>query len=432
MDDENTSADGTRSSAFETLLGKLAPPASCFRTAADELLATYAASVPEGDVQARGRLASVRAVFEVLWARVAAAVGVADGATGVLRAYAEASPPGGSLRDAPDIFETLSDEQQTAVVAVAVTPVWLWAVLEAGVPRLVLVQPNAGAARTAAEEALALHCLIGSRAPDEERAVAKSLATQFLATATATIDAVSASLPVQRSRPTSLATLLPRRVAALDLVAMELVGPNAKMAELVRARVAEAAVSSDPERFKELWQGVVAEAAARFPWTPPPMAARRVSRELLSDEILRRAVRLISMVHHLHRAGYQRIRLSPGIAPSGCYWRGPVTFAGNVEADGFSIREFDVEGGLVAPYTSGQGARYFDWPDAQAMDARALAEAFLERFHLIARRGEGRDWAYAGWLTDVLGRAELGDLPAFYADYPLDEVEMGKWMPPPP
>jgi hypothetical protein len=40
--------------------------------------------------------------------------------------------------------------------------------------------------------------------------------------------------------------------------------------------------------------------------------------------------------------------------------------------------------------------------------------------------GVGRDWAYAGWLTEVLGRAEQGgieDLLILYADYDLPEKE---------
>ena len=135
------------------------------------------------------------------------------------------------------------------------------------------------------------------------------------------------------------------------------------------------------------------------------------------------------MVHECHKAGYQRIRISPGMAPSGVHWRCTITFADNVAEDGHSI--LDGADGLVARYTSGQGNRYFDWTGAQQMTARRLADRFLKAFPVIAERGAGRDWAYAGWLTDVLGRAEHGLFPVFYADYPLDEEVLRLWRPPP-
>lgn len=312
MDNDRPAAGPPRAGALTILLGALAFPTTRFRTSTDAAIAAHAASLLDDDVQARARLASVRSIFEVFWARLAAKLKAASGAVGVLRAHADAPPPADLFRDAPALLETLSDEQQNAVVAAAVTPIWLWAVLEGGAPSAAR-SAEATEARAAAEEILALHCLVGGGDPATER-----------------------------------------------------------------------------------------------------------------------AARLLSMVHHLHRAGYQRIRISPGISPSGCYWRGVVTYAANVQSDGFSIRDFDVEAGLVAPYTSGQGARYFGWSDGAGMDARALADAFLRRFPVIARLGEGRDWAYAGWLTDVLGRAELGNLLALYADYPLDEAEMADWIPPPP
>ena len=69
------------------------------------------------------------------------------------------------------------------------------------------------------------------------------------------------------------------------------------------------------------------------------------------------------------------------------------------------------------------------------MTAREMAARFIKAFPRIAEAGAGRDWLYAGWLTEVLGRAEKGrtqDLLALYADYPLDEEELRLWRPPPP
>jgi hypothetical protein len=60
--------------------------------------------------------------------------------------------------------------------------------------------------------------------------------------------------------------------------------------------------------------------------------------------------------------------------------------------------------------SAGGGDCYFDWEDARGDNARALAEKFLLRFPDVARRGSGRDWRYAGWLSELVGVLESGDL----------------------
>lgn len=162
--------------------------------------------------------------------------------------------------------------------------------------------------------------------------------------------------------------------------------------------------------------------------TPPPRL-RPVSLRPPKEPAHRDAARLIAMVHELHKSGYQRIRILPTMAPTGLHWRCTITSADNVAPDGLSIRT--AGNGLIARYTSGQGSHYFDWPGADRMTARQLAVHFLSAFPLIAERGAGRDWPYAGWLTDVLGRAEHCSFVVFAADYPLDEAELREWRPPP-
>ena len=133
------------------------------------------------------------------------------------------------------------------------------------------------------------------------------------------------------------------------------------------------------------------------------------------------AMRLLCCVHELHRAGYQLVRFSSGMAPSGLYWRCSITHAGNMSDDGLrivnpSLRE------EVASYSTGSQDRYFDWSDTPGCTAKELALLFAERFPQIVQMGRGRDWAYAGWLTEIIGRAERGGpsgLPVFFADYPL-------------
>jgi hypothetical protein len=163
--------------------------------------------------------------------------------------------------------------------------------------------------------------------------------------------------------------------------------------------------------------------------TPPDLLGTRpVSMRPPAERALRDAARLIAMVHELHKAGYQRIRICPSMAPNGIHWRCTISYAGNVAEDGCGFG--GSPDGQVARYTSGDGARYFGWPEG--LTARQMAQRFLETFPAIAEKGAGLDWPYAGWLTDVLGYAEHGKFVAFWADYPIDPEELSRWTPPPP
>ncbi len=141
---------------------------------------------------------------------------------------------------------------------------------------------------------------------------------------------------------------------------------------------------------------------------------------------IRRSARVLAMVHELHKRGYQRLRVSPGFSPSGTSWRCIVTHAGNtLPENGALLADHNRD---VARYTSGMGNRYFDWPDAASDTARELATKFVERFPGISEKGLGRDWAYAGWYSEMMGLAERGCLPVAYADwYPGEEPEEG-WL----
>jgi hypothetical protein len=125
------------------------------------------------------------------------------------------------------------------------------------------------------------------------------------------------------------------------------------------------------------------------------------------------------MVHELHKVGYQRLRINAGVAPTGLSWRCVIHPA------------VAVEGVEPARYTSAAGTRYFDWTDADQDTARQMAVKFVERFPALCAAGAGLDYAYAGWFTWVLGKAEGGKLPIFFADYPID-IDPADLPPPPP
>jgi hypothetical protein len=145
-----------------------------------------------------------------------------------------------------------------------------------------------------------------------------------------------------------------------------------------------------------------------------------------TDILLRRCLRLLAMVAELHKAGYQKLRIVPGMSPSGAHWRCSITSADNVQANGWEPVSWE----RVVPYSSADKDRYFGWPDAAGKSARQLAQMFIDRFTEVSARGAGRDRAYAGWFVSTLGAAENGRLPICFADYELDLVESD--MPPPP
>lgn len=69
------------------------------------------------------------------------------------------------------------------------------------------------------------------------------------------------------------------------------------------------------------------------------------------------------MVHELHKAGYQRIRFSSGMAPSGLYWGCSITHVGNMTPDGLRIQDPCIHEELAA-YSTSSGDCYFRWTDA--------------------------------------------------------------------
>lgn len=123
---------------------------------------------------------------------------------------------------------------------------------------------------------------------------------------------------------------------------------------------------------------------------------------------------ILEMVHILHRRGYQRLRIAPGLAPSGCYWRVAVAPSDQFEEHhGALLKDFD----HAAHHTTGNGPDPFAWRDAARHSPAKLADLFLARYPDFARRGQGSDWAYAGWYLEVLHQASLGRFPAAYGDW---------------
>lgn len=127
---------------------------------------------------------------------------------------------------------------------------------------------------------------------------------------------------------------------------------------------------------------------------------------------------VLLMVYELHRLGYQRLRIEPGMSPSGMYWRCALASAAHFSAAyGAGIVNRDAP---VARYGSGQDRAYFGWEDAADDTSQELAYKFVERFPEVCAQSWGQDWAYAGWYMELLRLTEPSGAPIVYADWDLD------------
>jgi len=95
---------------------------------------------------------------------------------------------------------------------------------------------------------------------------------------------------------------------------------------------------------------------------------------------------ILLMIHELHRMGYQRLRITPDMAPSGMHWRCAIA----------------APGAAAATYTTGQARAYFGWDDAAADTPQQLAQKFAARFAELCAQGRGADQAYADWFAELL------------------------------
>jgi len=122
-------------------------------------------------------------------------------------------------------------------------------------------------------------------------------------------------------------------------------------------------------------------------------------------EWIRKAQRSLRMLSELHRLGYQHLRGMPYFNAQG--FRFAIAPRDYFADNGIAIPAGKLSDGLVAITGAGN---YFSWEDAEGNDARALAEKFITRFPDIALAGRGRDWEYAGWLSELIGFLEKGDM----------------------
>lgn len=415
------------------------------RAACFDIYQAEAIGSTEAQEALQGHLAMVD-VLERILAQSLAAVPVAGG---LLRQYAE-SPPEGPARDLPDLYEALEDEQQTAVTRLVWHHLITWK-LTVRLPEFevlfVMDNEEAFEAAVAAYGALLdFDCFMADRSVPQGEALLEDFANKLMGFRSrldtdgrGMVEAAPRDLLAEGAA--AFERLMPVAQVGISLQQLNDSSDRAGFEAHVRHLVGEAVVSNHPDRFRLLWQSILHRALVTPVSDSFECKAREVSLAQPTDQMIRRCVRVLAMVHELHKAGFQRLRIFPQASGSGAHWRCAILGSDFVQDDGFTPLD-DIasvsslpEEHLVARYSSASGADYFGWRDAQSADARQLASLFLERFPHIKHASPGRDWAYAGWLTDVLGRAESGRIEDLIVldDYNFHEPkDLRDWRPPPP
>lgn len=146
---------------------------------------------------------------------------------------------------------------------------------------------------------------------------------------------------------------------------------------------------------------------------------------------IRQSQRVIRMVAELHRLGFQRLRIFPYEYPLA--WRCQISPVEQFSARNGAYAPHDPDsaiGGELTTYSAASGNHYFGWKDGGSDNARTLAEKFIHRFPQTAAAGRGRDWPYAGWLSELVGFLESGALlPFVAAEYFETEPEDLRFLP---
>lgn len=138
--------------------------------------------------------------------------------------------------------------------------------------------------------------------------------------------------------------------------------------------------------------------------------------------------RIFLMVRELHRLGFERLRVAPGMSASGSSWRCSIVPASCVsQAHGSKIDHSSLEElEKVAKkefwaytYGSGQQQEPFGWKDAYFDSPSHLACKFIERQPEVVFSGWGSDITYAAWYQKMLDQTQPNGVFVSYADYGL-------------
>lgn len=123
------------------------------------------------------------------------------------------------------------------------------------------------------------------------------------------------------------------------------------------------------------------------------------------------ALLLLRAVRVLHREGWQRLRIFPGISGSGMHWRTSITYPENFVVQEWGLDLANFEMGYF--WTTGEKFEVAGMTVDRRTTPEALARAL--QVQLDMNRGWGTDPAYAAWFSRLVDAANrLRRLPVAY------------------
>lgn len=125
--------------------------------------------------------------------------------------------------------------------------------------------------------------------------------------------------------------------------------------------------------------------------------------------------KIMLLLSALHKRGFERLRFSAGISPSGLHWRYEIAPAESFNADGATIMH---ELYTHDAFGSSNGKLpLFDWEGAEAAPPEGFADWFQKHFPAVAEAGKGADTPYAEWFEHVLELTAPEGLVVMYGEY---------------
>ncbi len=124
-------------------------------------------------------------------------------------------------------------------------------------------------------------------------------------------------------------------------------------------------------------------------------------------------LRILQGVRFLHQHNYHRLRILPGLSPSGMSWRIAITNADNLNDDWDDPRVIDV--GSALHYTTGQRTQFAGGEVTVTSTPEAVAELILSALPDVAASTDDPD--YVSWFAELVRLCEQSkSLPVAYAD----------------
>jgi hypothetical protein len=133
---------------------------------------------------------------------------------------------------------------------------------------------------------------------------------------------------------------------------------------------------------------------------------------------------LLLMVAELHKLGYEGLRATPFLTPSGFYWRCCIVPACLTSPTHGACLAENVDYETLPRYSSGDEDNYFGWANMKPKTPLILARRFILVFPKFAEQGKHPDPAYARWFSNMLEATAPNGVIFAFADMESPEDRM--------